>query len=87
MNIGSMISWIRSKSFHVRIRVTAAMPAPANPADHEACRQREDRPRRVNETERDDHGVRRRRAARTTAHTVSPIATSFGPTGVARIDS
>ena len=31
MNIGSMISWIRSKSFHVRIHVTAAIPAPAKP--------------------------------------------------------
>ena len=52
MNIGSMISWIRSKSFQVRIHVTAAIPAPAKPKPMTtAGREREKGPRRLDEPE------------------------------------
>src|SRR5580765_6542047 len=90
MNMGSITSWIRSKSFHVRMYVTAAIPAPAKakPMTKQAgsarIAQGESTSPRTTITNR--YAVAYS-IARTTAQIVSPTATSFGLTGVARIDS
>src|SRR6187455_2588169 len=90
MNIGSMTSWIRSKSFHVLIHVTAAIPAPAKPKP--MTKQAGNVSRAHGDSINPSAAMTTRNAAeysiaRTTAHSVSPTATSFGLTGVERIDS
>ncbi len=51
-----------SKSFQLRIHVTAAIPAPANAeADHETCWKRQDSPPRLDEPERSDDDEERGR--------------------------